>query len=141
VNSNDPVQNSDLHRLEGEIEMARGNQARGLELIMLADRDQRSPLTIESLARAQRIAGKPDDAIVSYEAFLEMHSRSDGWEPQQDWFGAHVHLAKLYLARNEEEKARRVLQEFLTLWKGADADLPLHKEALRLGKTLTVAAE
>jgi serine/threonine protein kinase/tetratricopeptide (TPR) repeat protein len=139
VNSNDPKQNSDLHRLEGEIEIARGNQARGLELLMLADRDQRSPLTIESLARAQQIAGKRDDAILSYEAFLKMRSRSDGWEPQQYWFAAHVNLAGLYLARKEEEKARQVLREFLTLWKSADTDLPLNKEALRLGKILTVA--
>lgn len=75
----------------------------------------RSPLTIEGLARAQHVAGKTDDATASYEAFLKMRSRSDGWEPQQYWLAAHVNLAKLYLASREEEKVRQVLQEFLTL--------------------------
>lgn len=140
VNPNNPDENMYLHRLEGEIELARGNRARALELLMLADRDERSAVSIESLARAQRIAGNSDDAIASYEEFLKMRHQSTGWEPQQEWIAAHIHLASLYMARNEEEKARRVLREFLTLWKSADPDLPLLKEAQRLGMKLQVAA-
>jgi tetratricopeptide (TPR) repeat protein len=138
LNPNDSNQNKDLHRLEGEIELARGNHAKATEFLLLADREKQSPLTVESLARAYEVAGKSDDAIASYEAFLKMRSASDGWEPQQYWFAAHVNLAKLYLARKEEEKARRALQEFLTLWESADPDLPLIKEAQRLRKTLHV---
>ena len=41
-------------------------------------------------------------------------------------------LARLYLARNKGEKARRVLQQFLDLWKSADPDLQVYKEAQRL---------
>jgi len=133
-NPNDPAQTSELHRLEGEVELARGNQARGLELLALADREQRGPFSIESLARAQRLAGKTDEATGSYEAFMGLRRRSYGWEPQQYWLAAHVQLAKLYVARKEPEKARRVLQEFLDLWKGADQDLPVYKEAQSLSK-------
>ena len=132
TNPNDPDRNSELHRLEGEVELARGSQARALELLALADRDKRTALTVESLARAQRLAGKTDEATSSYETFLGMRGRCDGWEPQQYWFHAHVQLAKLYMARNEGEKARRVLQQFLDLWKSADTDLPAYKEARRL---------
>jgi tetratricopeptide (TPR) repeat protein len=132
TNTNDPTQNSELHRLEGEVELARGNQARALDQLALADRDKRTAFTVESLARAQRLAGRTDEAIGSYEAFVGMRGRCDGWEPQQYWFHAHVQLAKLYLARNEGEKARRVLQQFLDRWKSADPDLPVYKEARRL---------
>ncbi len=132
-NPNDPTENSELHRLEGEINLARGNQARGLELLALADSDKRTPFTIESLARAQRTGRhESDEATGSYEIFLGMRGRCDGWEPQQSWFHAHVQLAKVYRARNEGEKARRVLQQFLELWKSADTDLPVYKEARRL---------
>jgi len=134
VNPNNAGENSELHRLEGEVELARGNLVRGLELITLADRDIRGPLSIESLARAQQIAGKADEAITSYEAFMDMLHKANGWEPQQYWFAAHVQLAKLYIDRKEAEKARRVLQQLLTLWKGADPELPLYKEAQRLSQ-------
>ena len=136
TNPNDPAQTSELHRLEGEIELARGNQARALELLALADREEHGPLSIESLARAQQLAGKTVEATSSYEAFLALRGRSDGWEPQQYWFAAHVPLAKLYIDRKEAEKARRVLQELLTLWKGADPELPLYKEAQRLNQAI-----
>jgi len=36
------------------------------------------------------------------------------------------------MAKKEEEKARRLLQKFLALWKDADPNLPLLKEAQRL---------
>jgi tetratricopeptide (TPR) repeat protein len=136
TNLNDPAQTGELHRLEGEVELVRGNQARALELLALADREQRGPFSIESLARAQRLAGKTDEATSSYEAFLALRGRSDGWEPQQSWFAAHVELAKLYVGRKDEEKARRVLQQLLDLWKGADQDLPLYKEAQRLSQAM-----
>jgi len=136
TNTNDPAQTSELHRLEGEVELARGNQAQAIELLVLADREQHGPLSIESLARAQRLAGKTAEVISSYEAFLALRGRSDGWEPQQYWFAAHTELAKLYVARNEGEKARRVLQQLLTVWKGADPELPLYKEAQRLSQAI-----
>jgi serine/threonine protein kinase/tetratricopeptide (TPR) repeat protein len=136
TNPNDPAQNRELHRLEGEIELARGNQPRGLELLALADKEDHGPLSIESLARAQRLAGKADEAIGSYEVFMVLRGRAEGWEPQQYWFAAHTELAKLYIARKEPEKARRVLQELLDLWKGADPELPLYKEAQRLNQAI-----
>jgi tetratricopeptide (TPR) repeat protein len=136
VNPNNAGENSELHRLEGEVELARGNLVRGLELITLADRDIRGPLSLESLARAQQIAGKIDEAVASYEAFMDMLHKADGWEAQQYWFAAHTELAKLYIARKEPEKARRVLQELLDLWKGADQDLPLYKEAQQLSQAI-----
>ena len=137
VNPNNAGENSELHRLDGEIELARGNHTRALELLVLADREKHWSLTAESLARAQRIAGKTDDAIKTYEEFMTMRNEADGWEPQQSWFAAHVDLAKLYIGRKENDKTKRVLQELLTMWNSADADLPLNKEAIRLNQTLS----
>lgn len=132
VNPNDSIQTGDLHRLEGELELARGNKARAVELLQLADRENHSPLTVESLARAFEISGNTDEAVTAYETVVDMSNDAAGWEPQQDWLGAHVKLAKLYLGRNEIEKARKILGQFLELWKEADPGLPLNKDALSL---------
>ena len=134
--ANDAGQNSEMHRLEGEIELARGNRERAVELLLIADRESHGPFQMESLARAQMLAGKADDALASYEVLVGMRNESDGWEPQQDWLAAHVQLAKLYVSRKEEEKARRILGQFLALWKEADPDLSLNKEALRMSRTI-----
>jgi hypothetical protein len=61
-----------------------------------------------------------------------MRGRCAGWEPQQYCFHAYVELAKLYIARNERDKAQRLLQQFVEMWKGADPDLPAYREAQRL---------
>jgi len=47
-----------------------------------------------------------------------------------------VELAKIYLAVGEKEKAAKQLEMFTTLWKDADANLPLLKEALQLQQGL-----
>ena len=103
---------------------------------MLADRDLRSPLSLESLARANLGAGKTDEAMANYETLLARGNETIGWEAQLFWLNAHLPLAKLYIERKEPEKARRTLQEILTLWQDADPDLILNKEAQRLIKTL-----
>ncbi|MGH9650691.1 MAG: tetratricopeptide repeat protein, partial [Terriglobales bacterium] len=131
---NNPVQASDVHLLEGEVELARGNKDHAIELLLLADREKSSGLTLVSLARAYQLAGDTEQAIRWNEVLLAVKHPPFGWEAQQDWIAAHVHLAKLYLARGERDKAAARLNEFFTLWKDADPDLPLLKEAQRLQK-------
>jgi Tfp pilus assembly protein PilF len=42
---------------------------------------------------------------------------------------AHLGLARAYALQGEKEKARAAYQEFLTLWKNADPDIPVLKQA------------
>jgi cytochrome c-type biogenesis protein CcmH/NrfG len=51
------------------------------------------------------------------------------WEPQQRWLEAHYTLAVDYSSRGDKQKAREVLATLLNLWKDADPDLPLLKQA------------
>ena len=122
---NNPVQASDVHLLEGEVELARGNKDHALELLLLADREKSSGLTLASLARAYLLTGDTELAIRWNETFLDKKPSPIGWEPQQDWIAAHVNLARLYLARGEKEKAAARLNEFFALWKDADPDIPI----------------
>jgi tetratricopeptide (TPR) repeat protein len=128
-----PEQSAELHRLEGELELARGNVSRALELLVLADREYHWQLTVESLARAYRVAGHSDEAIAAYETFVfELASDCTGWEAQARWLAAHIELARFYRDRGDIERAQEVVGRLLELWRNADADLPLHVEAKRL---------
>jgi hypothetical protein len=42
---------------------------------------------------------------------------------------AHVGLARAYALKGEAAKARAAYQDFFTLWKDADPDVPILKEA------------
>ena len=42
---------------------------------------------------------------------------------------AHLGLARAYALQGDTAKARAAYQDFLTLWKDADADIPVLKQA------------
>jgi len=42
---------------------------------------------------------------------------------------AHLQLARAYALSGDAVKAKAVYQDFLTLWKDADPDIPILKEA------------
>ena len=127
-----PQQGSDVHRLQGELELARGHGEKGIELLLLADRENHWPLTAESLARAYRLDQDLNKAIAANEELIAMHDRSLGWEAQQGWLEAHYWLANLYLRLGNTQKARTMTDDMLARWKDADPDLPLLKRVLQL---------
>jgi len=42
---------------------------------------------------------------------------------------AQLHLARAYAMQNDSAKARTAYQDFLAMWKDADPDIPILKEA------------
>jgi len=42
---------------------------------------------------------------------------------------AHLGLARAYILQGDTNKARVAYEDFLTLWKDADPDIPILKEA------------
>lgn len=42
---------------------------------------------------------------------------------------AHLQLGRAYVLLGNKDKARSAYKDFLTLWKDADRDLPILKEA------------
>ncbi len=132
----DTAARADVLRLEGEILMARGRVAAGIEALTSADLQLGAlpELTKESLAHAHERAGNVEAAIGAYEQFLQEYML--GWEPQQAWLGAHYTLARLYAKRGEADKARARLDTLLALWHDADPDLPVLQAARRLRRDL-----
>jgi eukaryotic-like serine/threonine-protein kinase len=131
---------SDLHRLEGELALARGDRQKGVDLLLLADRENHSSLTQESVARAYRSSGDTDKAVAALEALLRMHDGSLGWEAQQGWLEAHYWLAALSQRSGNPRKALDLTGDMLARWKDADPDLPMLKRVIRLRSQVTALA-
>lgn len=121
-----------LHLLQGEIALAKGQTAQAIDLLKLADHDNSTPFSVEGLAHAYQQSGATDQAIFWYEKMLIGTNLPISWEPQQRWVAAHYTLAEDYLARGERDKANQMLTKLLSMWKDADLDLPLRKQALEL---------
>src|SRR5260370_4585680 len=54
---------------------------------------------------------------------------------------AHLQLGRAYVLSGDKAKAKSAYQDFLTLWKDADPDLPILKRAKREYAKLTVKVE
>jgi eukaryotic-like serine/threonine-protein kinase len=129
VDPRNAEQSGYLHLLQGDIELAKGNTPKAIQLFTLSNAEKSTPFTVEALASAYREAGKMNDAIIWHEKLLALSPNAITWEPQQRWLAAHCALAQEYLARGEPQKAKRTIDQLLELWKDADANLPLRKQA------------
>jgi tetratricopeptide (TPR) repeat protein len=105
-----PEQFHAVNLLRGEIELASGNPQHAIETFHLAA--QAFPayacLTNESLGRAHLAAGQPELAIADFDNVLGSHT-CQGWEAQQGWVLAHLHIAQAYGALNQPQKATNPL--------------------------------
>ena len=96
--------------------------ARGFQEAMPGVPSFYEPLVTISTADALDLAGKPDSAILHYEAFI---ARPDLIGDTQALFraGAHKRLGELYEAKGETAKAESHYMQFVELWKDADPEL------------------
>jgi tetratricopeptide (TPR) repeat protein len=131
-----PAARADLTRLRGEILVAVGQFAPGIEALRAYSLEEGvlPALAQTSLGHAFERAGQRDDAIRAYEAFDEHNALS--WEPQQSWLQSRYQLASLYRQRGDRDKAVAVLDRLLELWREADPDLPLLGAARKLRQEL-----
>lgn len=118
-----------VHLLEGEIASGRRANDRAIELLKQSDKENQTAYSVYALAHAYHQAGQIDDAIAMFERTLQPPNLSISWEPQQLWLEARYTLAMDYSSRGEKQKARDTLGALLNLWKDADPNLPLLKQA------------
>ena len=129
ADANNPEQMGYLHLLQGDIALLRAQPDRAIELLKQSDKENSTGFSMEALAHAYQQSGNIDQAIASYEKMLSSIDRSLSWEPQQRWLVARYTLASDYASHGDKQKARETLAAFLKLWKDADPDIPILKEA------------
>ena len=74
----------------------------------------------DCLANAYLKLGQTDDAIAEYERILRLNP---------NYPLAHFHLAQAYQHKGQTDRARSEYRQFLQVWKNADPDIPILKEA------------
>jgi tetratricopeptide (TPR) repeat protein len=120
------VQYVDLPEIRAEIEMARGYPAQAIQLLEASapyelGSDLRC-LPIFSRGRAYLAAHDGISAAAEFQKILD-HPGVVVNSP----IGAlaHLGLARAYVLQGDTVKARAAYQDFLTLWKDADPDIPV----------------
>jgi len=74
----------------------------------------------DCLANAYLKLGQIDDAIAEYERILRLNP---------NYPLVHFHLAQAYEKKGQTDRARSEYRQFLQVWKNADPDIPILKEA------------
>ena len=133
--SDDLVQNYWLPTIRAEIELSDHNPARALELLRTAEPYELSPdpyrgggpmLPVLVRARAYLLAKDGAAAVAEFQKMLQhrglMFNNPEGAL-------ARLGIARAYALAGNREMARTTYKEFLELWKDADADIPILKEA------------
>jgi lipopolysaccharide biosynthesis regulator YciM len=122
--------------LQGEIALIKGDTDKAIQLFSVSDNENSTPFSKEALARAYQQSGNLPRAVTLYEKYIASPNHGLLDEPQQRWLAAHCTLAADYQAQGDLVKAREVLTPLLLLWKDADQDLPLRKQAVALNERL-----
>jgi tetratricopeptide (TPR) repeat protein len=123
-----------LPTIRSAIEIDRRNPAGAVELLRAA-----SPY---ELGGPLPIAGTLYPAYVRGQAYLAAHNGNSAATEFQKFFDhpgivvnfplgalAHLGLARAYAMSDDAAKAKTAYQDFLALWKDADPDIPILKEA------------
>ena len=121
------AQASEISFSEAEVDRQRGNYTHAIELLLLADRQRHRAYVFDGLARAYEASGDNTEAARWLKTLIDAEPLGD--EVQQDWLASFVGLARLDLAAGKKDEAKALLSQFLDLWKDADPDIPVLKEA------------
>jgi eukaryotic-like serine/threonine-protein kinase len=125
-----------LPTIQAEIEANRENTSRTFELLeggapyelgMLSTSATNSclyPIYIRAGALLKEKQGAA--AVAEFQKFID--HRGLLWNCATGAL-AHVGLARAYALQNDDSKARAAYQDFFALWKDADADIPILKQA------------
>ena len=122
--------NNTVPCVRGAIELDRGHPARAIEELQraipydLASDSAALTLYLRGSAYLGLKAGK--EAAAQFQKILDNHGLVS---ISVNWPLAHLGLARSYALIDDTSKARTAYQDFLTLWKDADPDIPILKQA------------
>ncbi len=117
-----------LPQVRALLELQRKNPARALE-ILEATRPYDAAETISNYIRglAYLDLRRGQEAATEFQQLLRKIGYPFPIEPTRSM--AHLGLARAYVLQGDTTSARKAYQDFFALWKDADPDLPILKEA------------
>jgi eukaryotic-like serine/threonine-protein kinase len=115
-----------INLVKGEIALANGRGAEAIDCLELSL--QLEPrYSVEPLAFAFRKLGNLQEAAEKYKGITD-HFRIGIGVPEQGIL-AHYELAKIYKELGDTQKAKEYYAMFFNIWKDADPDIPILKQA------------
>jgi tetratricopeptide (TPR) repeat protein/tRNA A-37 threonylcarbamoyl transferase component Bud32 len=126
LNRTDKGDQADISLIKGEIALANGRITEAIECFELS-RNLEPGYPHAPLALAYRKAGKLREAADNYEESIAQ-SRFFG-QLIEHWVLAHYELARIYTELGDTEKAKAYYGKFFNIWKNADPDIPILKQA------------
>ena len=130
-----------LQLIRSIVERERGNAVKAADLLSPAMQYEATLDLFYQRAQAYLAAGLYAKAAADFNELLARR----GW----NWWQVYAPLAQLGLARanamlGDREKSRKAYDDFFTTWKGADADIPILRQAkaeyTKLAATTSAAA-
>ncbi len=122
------VNEINLPLIRAAIELQRGNRTQAIQILQPVSRYERVSYFYQNYLRGQASLGERNGAEAASEFQKILDHR--GWAPTSPLYPlAHLGLARATLLQGDTAKARKLYQDFFTLWKDADADLPILIEA------------
>ena len=128
------IQNYWLPTVRAAIQLNQGNSARAIDVLQsMGSRELGQPTAFAILMHPVYVRGqaflaarKGKEAAAEFQKILDHHGLM-----QNDPIGAlaHLQLGRAYAMLGKIPEARGVYEDFLNLWKDADAELPALKEA------------
>ncbi|MFI5059071.1 MAG: protein kinase [Candidatus Acidiferrales bacterium] len=113
--------------IRAQIEVNHGNGAKAIELLKPAQSYDKGRAGILALrGQAYLLNHQPQEAQEEFQAAIKL--RNVGRQDPSSWL-AQFYLARAYAMQGDTAKARAAYQDFLAMWKDADPDVPLLKQA------------
>jgi eukaryotic-like serine/threonine-protein kinase len=113
--------------IRAQIEVNHGNGAKTIELLKPAHSYDKGRAGIMFLrGQAYLLNHQPQEAQEEFQVAIKL--RNAGRRDPSSWL-AQLYLARAYAMQGDTAKARATYQDFLALWKDADPDVPLLKQA------------
>ena len=112
-----------LPAIRARIELNHGNGAKAVELMKSASSYDQGEAEILALSGLAFLANhQPQEAEKEFQSAMKL--KNEGWQNPSCWL-SQLYLARTYVAKGDNAKARAAYQDFFATWKDADADLPL----------------
>ena len=107
--------------------MNRGDAAKAIDVLKAGEAYDKGTTDIHFVrGRAYLLNHQPAQAAQEFQTVLNLRGAYIG-DPLMGL--AQLYLARAYVQQNDAPKARAAYQDFLALWKDADTDIPILKEA------------